>query len=111
MTAVQAHVRDALRRPDVYSFVPGKGYFQHDKQPMAVPGKGPVDRCSPPNGTQDGTIHLLKSPGSDKSFTFRWMQARRVWVVTSGAVMKAHRLGFTDIYLSRAGWIYVGPKN
>jgi hypothetical protein len=111
MTAIQAHARDALRRPEAHSFIPGKGYFQHNKPPLTVPGKGPTDRCSPPMTAQSGTIHLLKPPGSDRTIAFRWISTRRVWLVLSGAITKALRLGFTDIYLSRAGWTYVGAKD
>ncbi len=110
MTVVRVHRRDTLQRPDAHQFIAGYGYFRHDKPPLAVPGKHPHDRCSPMLATPDGTIHLLMPPGGKTPIEFRWMKARRVWVVLGGAVMKAKRLGFTDAYLSRAGWTYLGAK-
>lgn len=95
--------KEALANPAAYSFRKGLGYVQHDRTPQPN-GKYPIDKCTPPANTVDGTFHLLIVPGSENTLAFAWHKATNSWARTGG-----RRLGFTAAYLSSHGWTYYGP--
>jgi hypothetical protein len=92
-----------------HSFIPKQGYIEHGNAPLAKPGPHPHDRCAPPQGAPFGSEHYLQPPGKHPPRKFRWIANQRVWAVTGADRMRAHRLGFSDTYLSRAGWTYLKP--
>lgn len=92
-----------------HSFVPKQGYVDHGAAPLGNPGNHPSTSCSAPTGAAHDSLHWLQPPGNHPPMKFRWVPAQRVWAVTGAGRLQAHRLGYTDTYLSRAGWSYIGP--
>ena len=101
----------ALANPETHSFSSAKcasGYYRHRTPATLNPGDHPPDRCSPPIGTRDGTLHFIQPPADMPAKTMRWIAARKVWALEGIDAFHARRMGFYDTYLSRAGWRYVG---
>src|SRR6185437_10362578 len=62
----QSNQTRALQAKTRHSFVPGRGYWEHDQPPVIHGGPPPAPACDPPVGTPDGSRHVLEktAPGS-----------------------------------------------
>jgi hypothetical protein len=94
----------ALSDPASHRFVPGTGYVRYAASPKVIPGLHPVGRATPPANTLNGSPHLLISPGGGVAMAFTWVVKPGAWARPGGL-----RMAFAADYLSRAGWVYVGP--
>jgi len=96
----------AHRNPLAHRMRVGRGYVA--MQPLEVPedAKYPLDRCNPPPGSVDGSVHILAS-ASGVEREFQWIAPMRSWRTNA---IDARRMGFKKEYLSAHGWSYVRPK-
>ena len=92
----------ALKAMTKHSFVPGAGYLLFSEAPGPM-GPQPGNRCYPPNGTVDGSAHLLTPPGG-APMRFMWVDMERAWARPGGK-----RMAFAAEYLSSLGFVYVRP--
>ena len=87
-----------------HQMVPGVGFVHHDAPPKVVVERAEsTAACSPPDGAEDGSAHLLVAPGG-RELPFIWIAAERAWERPGG-----HRMAFTAAYLGADGWRYSGP--
>jgi|SRR6185437_9778372 len=98
----QSNQTRALQAKTRHSFVPGRGYWEHDQPPVIHGGPPPAPACDPPVGTPDGSRHVLEKDGA--RLVFAWVMPEHAWERPGG-----HRMAFTAEYLAREGWRYVEP--
>lgn len=91
----------AMGSMTTHSFAPGRGYWEHAQPPVVHNAAPVVQRCDPPPGTPDGSVHLLRY--GELKLPFTWISRERAWHRYGG-----HRLAYTADYLTREGWEYVG---
>lgn len=96
----------AHKKPTHHQFVRGLGYVHHGCEPDLPSGARGSKNCAPPEGTKDGTVHLLQPPGSAPPMKMVWIAAEKAW--KSQIAGRGNRLAWTPAHLSRAGWSYVG---
>lgn len=94
----------ALANPTTHQYASGIGFVDHGAPLVAKSGPHAAGLCTPPDGTKNGSVHTLRSPGRRSLMRFVWVGAQRAWARNGGK-----RLAFTAEYLSRTGWTYVGP--
>ena len=100
---------DAMASPATHVFRAGLGYVDQGCAPAVKRPPSPdfpSGRCSPAGGTATGTQHTLIPPTGGTPMVFTWVGASRTWMPVA---LGGRRLGFTDDYLSQAGWTYSGP--
>lgn len=100
--------RDALQKQTHHQFVPGFGYIAHGGAPVLPKGSNGTKDCNPPEGTADGTVHLLRPPNGDDPMAFRWIAAERAWGTMR--LDRGNRIAWAPDHLMRAGWAYVSPS-
>jgi hypothetical protein len=93
-----------MAAPDQHALVAGQGYVYAGT--LRTPSTGVTGLCTPPNGTADGTVHLIAPPQGGPAQAFTWNATLKLWMTTSAL---SKRLGFPPDYLSRHGWSYVKP--
>lgn len=92
----------AMANPTAHRFIPGDGYTLC--APLPKRGAHPPNRANPPDGTRDGSKHMLTVPGGGAQAAFTWLAPHSCWERPGGL-----RVAFAADYLSRAGWVYAGP--
>ena len=90
-----------------HQYIDGLGYMAHEGPPELPAAAQGAKNCVPPEGTKDGTAHLLQPPGGHPQMILLWVEAEGAWA--SRHPGKGNRLAWTTDHLMRAGWEYVGP--
>jgi hypothetical protein len=104
MTIVKRAV--AMQSKTSHQFIRGVGYLQHADPPDIPAGVEGGRNCSPPAGTEDGSVHVLNPSHGAPQMRLRWIAREGAWEpLKPGA---GNRLAWTADHLSRAGWQYVG---
>jgi hypothetical protein len=87
-----------------HGMVPGIGFVRMGPLPMPPIPLAEAAACSPPQGTETGTLHTLIEPGGDEHPNMRWFGETREWAPL--VPFAGHRLGYTATYLAAHGWKY-----
>jgi hypothetical protein len=98
---------EAYKRLTHHQFAAGLGYVAHSGPPELPPIARGTKNCAPPNGTADGSLHVMRPPNGHPPITMRWVQAEQAWA--SLQPEKGNRLAWPGSYLMRAGWAYGEP--
>lgn len=92
----------ALKRKTAHKLVPGVGYVEFAAPPAGhIVGPNTPERCDPPAGARDGSRHMLRTPGGEKTLLFMWVAAEKAWERHGGL-----RMAFQAAYLAHHGWVY-----
>lgn len=97
----------AHQRKTGHQFVPGLGYVAHQGPPPLNPRANGTKNCDPPQGTRDGSVHLLRPPNGHPPITMVWIAMERAWA--SRMPERGNRLAWPTSHLRRAEWEYIGP--
>ena len=93
-------------KPTAYRFIAGHGYNYTGDMPMPLLAVHPPSAVMPPNGTEDGTWHMLLIPNGEKALPWQWGAEKQVW--KPGLASGAFRVAFSCAYLAAVGWTYHG---
>jgi hypothetical protein len=92
----------AMAAKTEHMFVPGVGHIRAGALPMPTVTINPESKCLPPEGTEDGAMMWLITPGGDERKLMRWEKASKQWAPISP--MQGHRIAYTAAYLAAYGW-------
>lgn len=95
---------EALKKPAHHQYVQGIGHLTHSGPPELPPGANGSKNCDPPEGTKDGTHHMMKPPNGGAPVRMSWNAGQRVWMSINPG--KGNRLGWSVEHLRKAGWSY-----
>jgi hypothetical protein len=95
---------EAYKRLTHHQFVKGFGYVAHSGPPDMPPHVRGNKNCMPPQGTADGSMHMLTPPGGHPPIKMRWVLSEQAWA--SLVPDKGNRLAWPASYLQRVGWEY-----
>jgi hypothetical protein len=94
-------------KPTSYRFNgDGQGYSYVGDMPMPLIAVRPHTAVMPPEGTEDGTWHMLLIPNGETALSLQWGKAKQVW--KPGLASGAFRVAFSCAYLAACGWTYQG---
>lgn len=110
MTATSPIVRRSVAqaKPTLHRFIRGIGYLAHDGPPELPRGSNGKKNCAPPEGTPDGSIHLLQPPTGAPPMALKWSVKHSAWLSLEPSA--GNRLGWPAEHLMKAGWEYVGVQ-
>lgn len=95
----------AMAHQTEHVFKPGQGYIHLGPLPMPGTQIRGAHACLPSEGTADGSVHLLRTPGEEAEMRFAWVAKEQAW---KPLPQKGHRLAFSAAYLAAHGWAYAG---
>ncbi len=99
----------ALKKQTGHQFVPGLGYVPHAEAPEFIEHPAGGKNCAPPDGTADGSVHIMVPPNGHPKVEMVWVAGENAWAARRPD--QGNRLAWTISHLSKAGWEYAGtPK-
>src|ERR1700744_570478 len=97
----------AMKRQTHHQFVRGLGYVNHGAEPPVPPAAIP-SYAVPPEGTADGSLHILNPSHNAPPMTMGGVAAEKAWRHPHDSA-RGNRMAWTAVFLGRSGWAYVGP--
>ncbi len=98
---------EALKKRTHHQYIHGIGHVAHSGPPeLSVAARGKKN-CDPPQGTRDGTHHMMRPPNGAAPIRMAWVAGEKAWASINPA--RGNRMAWPVDHLKRAGWEYGEP--